>query len=449
MDGTKPELPAPAAPCAWPALNGWEKAGLAAIVVVCVVFGAITVHRSAYLRTRRTDADVYFRAAWALKNGQNPYRVADPNGWHYHYPPLLAALLIPLADPPPDAGPESDAWLPYPAAIGVWYAVNLAALLGALVLLASALQRNWTCPALHEIPPGSRPWWRLRTTALLTCSVPFGFSLVRGQPNPLLLLCAAAFCHDLLRGKPFRSGVWVGLGCCVKPFLAVVLAGCLPRRRWPAFGGAALGGFLGLFLIPCLLVGPAATLRATSHFFELRLAGLASGSVEPEIRKELDVVEGNFPSYGVSLFKLLHPRAARPAVMPDGYRWFGFALAALLVLATLWVGREGATPGRTVLAMGALLAAATPAMPTCKAHYYALAAVMVAGLQAVSWERRGAPRSAPAVVALCWGFGAVCALEQLPGLTFLQELGVLPLAGLVLWGFAVRLLGEGKHSCTG
>ena len=37
------------------------------------------------------------------KKGGDLYGITDDNHWHYHYPPLLAILLTPLADPPAGA----------------------------------------------------------------------------------------------------------------------------------------------------------------------------------------------------------------------------------------------------------------------------------------------------------------------------------------------------------
>ncbi|MBP7864331.1 MAG: DUF2029 domain-containing protein [Acidobacteria bacterium] len=430
-------------------LNGWEKTGLVLVLLVSLAFGALTVLRSAYLKTRRTDADVYFRAAWAVRAGDNPYLVKDTNSWHYHYPPLMAILLAPLAVPPDAAGAtRADGWVTYPVAVAVWYALGLAALVFALHLAARGLERAWGVPRLHDPPPSGRPWWRLRLFPLLACVVPVGFSLVRGQPNTLLLLGMAGFAAGWLSGRFAWAGLWLGLGACVKPYLGAVLLAALWKRRWRAAGGFLAGLALGLVVIPAVLVGPSRAVELTRDFYELRLKGLLTGEMVPEIRLELDVVPGNFPSYGVSLFKALHPDpAARPPVMPDGYRWFGAALAAALAVTTLWAWgwREppgGPRPARDLLAIGALLAVAVPAMPTCKPHYYALALPLVTGLIAWAWERRGAPRTGPGLNLLLLCYAVVMAVEQLPGLKFLREFGVLPLATLALWAAALKLLLE-------
>lgn len=428
-------------------LNRWEKAGLVGVLVVSLAFGAVTLLRSAFLKTRRTDADVYFRAAWAVRAGENPYLVKDTNSWHYHYPPLTAILLAPLAVPPDAAGAaRADGWVSYPAAVAIWYALGLAALALALHGAATGIERSWRNPRLHDPPPGGRPWWRLRIFPLLVCVVPVGFSLVRGQPNTILLLCIAGFAAGWLSGRSGQAGLWLGLGTCVKPFLGALLLAALWRRRWRATGGFLAGLLLGLAVVPALLVGPSRAVELTRGFYELRLKGLLTGEVVPEIRLELDVVPGNFPSYGVSLFKASHPDpAARPPVMPEEYKWFGVVLTVVLAGMTLWAWgwREppgGPRPGREILALGALLAVTVPALPTCKPHYYALALPLVTGLIAVAWERRGEPRNGLRLNLVFWGYAVVMAVEQLPGLKFLRDFGVLPLATLALWAVAVRVL---------
>jgi hypothetical protein len=236
------------------------------------------------------------------------------------------------------------------------------------------------------------------------------------------------------------------LGACVKPFLGALLLAALWKRRWRAAGGFLAGLALGLAVLPALVVGPSRAAELTRDFYELRLKGLLTGEMVPDIRLELDVVPGNFPSYGVSLFKALHPDpATRPPVMPEAYKWFGFALAAVLAGATLWAwgrreGPGGKHPARDLLAIGALLAVAVPAMPTCKPHYYALALPLVTGLIAFAWERRGEPRTGPGLNLLFWGYAVVMAVEQLPGLKFLRDFGALPLVTLALWAAALRAL---------
>src|SRR5258707_7543099 len=90
----------PSAPPGAGQLRGWEKAGIILLVLATVGFGAIVEARSAFMKRRMTDLDVYLRAAWAVRSGENLYQIHDDNGWHYNYLPLLSIVLTPLDDPP-------------------------------------------------------------------------------------------------------------------------------------------------------------------------------------------------------------------------------------------------------------------------------------------------------------------------------------------------------------
>src|SRR5215467_14009517 len=58
-------------PLAW--LSRCEKAGLAAFLLLILGFGVLVEFRSAFLQKRKTDLNVYLRAAWAVRAGENPY----------------------------------------------------------------------------------------------------------------------------------------------------------------------------------------------------------------------------------------------------------------------------------------------------------------------------------------------------------------------------------------
>src|SRR5947207_12945374 len=80
-----------------------DRLGIALLVVLFLGLGIITDIRSAFQNTPKTDFQVYARAAWAGRSGEDLYTVADDNGWHYVYPPAFAIVLVPLADPYPFA----------------------------------------------------------------------------------------------------------------------------------------------------------------------------------------------------------------------------------------------------------------------------------------------------------------------------------------------------------
>ncbi len=96
--------------------------------------------RSAFLQHRKGDLNVFLRAGWAIRTGADLYAVTDDNGFHYHYPPLLAILAAPLADPP--AGADRTDMLPYPISVALCYVLNLICLAFAVHRLAGALEET-------------------------------------------------------------------------------------------------------------------------------------------------------------------------------------------------------------------------------------------------------------------------------------------------------------------
>src|SRR5437899_2686373 len=122
------------------ALSRWQRWGLALCLVVVVLFGLLVEMRSAYLQRRMGDLGVFLRTAWAVRTGQDIYTVTDNNGYHYHYPPLFAILLAPLADPP--AGAERSWTVPYALTVAIWYTISLFCLVIAVHWLAGALEKT-------------------------------------------------------------------------------------------------------------------------------------------------------------------------------------------------------------------------------------------------------------------------------------------------------------------
>jgi hypothetical protein len=86
---TVPELTKKTPPENQAAIPGFEKPtpleriGLIALLAAAIVFGPIVELRSAFLTHRRTNLDVFLRAAWAARTGRDIYTITDPNGWHF------------------------------------------------------------------------------------------------------------------------------------------------------------------------------------------------------------------------------------------------------------------------------------------------------------------------------------------------------------------------------
>jgi hypothetical protein len=133
--------------------------GLAAAFLLLAFLANAFVSLRAALPPRADlhDAGVYMRAGWAIAAGENPYRVADAHGWHYHYAPLLAILFVPFADPPPEAVPApGEAFLPAVVSFALWYGIGTILLLAAVLMLAGAVESGWDAEGRIRPPPDWR-----------------------------------------------------------------------------------------------------------------------------------------------------------------------------------------------------------------------------------------------------------------------------------------------------
>src|SRR5262249_12914989 len=152
---------------------------------------------------RRTDLGVFLRAAWAVRSGADLYGITDDKGLPYNYPPLLAILLTPFADPP--NGVATSGTLPFGLKGALWYLFSVAILVIAVHLLANALTD--TLPRLARAigPVRSPRWWALRAWPVLACLPAIGQGLGLGQVNVLWLALTCGVAIALLRGQSLRS----------------------------------------------------------------------------------------------------------------------------------------------------------------------------------------------------------------------------------------------------
>src|SRR5262249_43626415 len=204
-----------------------------------------------------TDFAVYLRAAWAVRSESDIYTVTDENGWHYHYPPLLAIVLVPFADPPP--GFDRAGILPFGVSVAFWYILNVALLFWGLHRLASILELRLAAKAALEGHPtptaGSEAMLRrvdpmtiglaLRLLPLLICLAPVGHTLMRGQVSVILFFLMVEMIHATARHKRWRSGFWLAGAICLKIIPAFLLIYPLWRRDWRSLGGCVVGCALG------------------------------------------------------------------------------------------------------------------------------------------------------------------------------------------------------------
>ncbi len=257
-------------------LRRGERLALILFFIVLALFAIVVEHRSAFQHTRKGDLNVFLRAGWAVRADADLYAVTDDNGFHYHYPPLLAILAAPLADAP--AGADRPGMLPYAVSVAICYLLNLLFLAFAVHRLARALERTTTGRLRLNWPVGSRGWWALRMTPILACIIPLGHTLSRGQVNLLLLALFAGFLADLLYKRHFRAGMWLAGAICVKIIPAYLLLLPLWRRDGRCLAGCAAGLVLGLLVIPAVFLGPNRTLECYREMAStVLLPGLGGG----------------------------------------------------------------------------------------------------------------------------------------------------------------------------
>jgi hypothetical protein len=415
---------------------------LAALLLTAVGFGALVVKRSAFSDKPRTDAVVFFRAAWAVRTGEDIYQVTA-NWWHYHYPPLFAIAMTPLADPP--AGVERAFVLPLWLSVAAWYLVSV---------LCLGVGVHWLAQACEEAEPRlaigglwSRGWWIRRVFPVLVCLPEIGNTLGRGQVNLLLVLLLAGMVRAMVRKGWMGAGLWLAGAACLKviPAYLLVLPLWRSNRRWLLGCAAGLG--LGLVVIPMIAIGPQRTWVYAQEWAEV-LARPAMGGVSDGSRdRELFDLEGagDQSIQGVVRAWVSFAAVDQPRGPSEGTWIVHLALGAGLTLVTLLVGgRRTEEPLIGVLMVGLLTSVMLMVTPVCHVHYFALALVLVIPLVSLGLACEEAGRRGK----WWWlwlSYAVINALPLLPGLQVLRQVGVPALAGLALWGaglVVVRRIGR-------
>lgn len=409
-----------------------------------VVFGYVTLHRSAFLENRRTDADVYFRAAWALRTGQDPYAVADTNGWTYLYPPPLAIGAMPLAQAPPwgEGAEKKLAWgVPYPWAVVVWYTLSAVLLVLSVHWMASALERCSPHASVRVPRFRTRRWWVNRVGPLLFCLPAIGSTLARGQVNVLLLACVCGACWLVSRGRLVGAGAAVAGAVCLKLFPAFLLLYALVTRGWRMVAGCVVGCVALMGVLPVVVLGSVRAVSITRSFAEtMLLPSLGLGGNDAK-RDELARAFNN-----QSLLAILHnwrdwqevtvEHIIRPSAVDKAlFVVVGGLLVGVAVSSAVRAGvhKPGAPLRGRLLFMAVLTALMLALSPVCHNHYFTLHLPLVACLFAIAQDRSRSIDMSPVVWASLTGYFVLGVLPRWPGLdVVLKPAGVQMLGGVGL-----------------
>jgi len=203
----------------------WHTALRWLLVVPCLFFARHGIH--AGLRPEGSDFTIYYQAGRAVLAGQDPTLVP-----RFLYLPAFAVAVAPLA------------LLPYAAALVLWQAASLAALLWIVARCRRMCERELG----RELP--WLEWAPLLCTLRLVDS-----SFANGQANLLVLGIVVGAIDAWLLGRDRRAGVLVGCATALKiepGFLVLVFAW---RRAGRAFLAAVVSALLLVVPLSALALG--------------------------------------------------------------------------------------------------------------------------------------------------------------------------------------------------
>src|SRR5579862_4227407 len=415
-------------------LSKWELAGLFIVAFFFIGFAANVEIRANFLHRRMTDVEVYFRAAWSARTGHDVYEVTDSNHWHYLYPPTLAVLMAPFAEPP--RGVERVAAIPYPVSVLLWYGISVLFVLLAIHWLAKALEEAGN----KSVEPGSRRWWGMRIVPLFFSIPVLAHALVRGQVGPLWLLLLCGMIAALIRRRHLRAGLWLAGMICLKLIPAFLLVYPILKRDWRCLAGCALGLVLFCAAIPAIGLGPNGMVRTYARYYDILLKPGLSGTVEPGRQREvIDIRFTDTQSFSAIYNNVTHPdlynrHKELPAEIPYaaqlGIKLFAGVMLLCTLLAIGWRKTRWA-PG-VALGIGALTLLMMPLSPVFHPHYMVLLAPALMGLQAAWVDFRR-------ILILGWAHFAIFIVIAIPQWSVLRHFGLVLFETLAFWGIVTAV----------
>lgn len=416
-------------------LTPWQRRGLWALLAAFVLFGGIVEMRAAFLKRRMTDLDVYLRAAWAVRAGEDIYDITNENDWHYHYPPFFAIMLTPLADPPP--GADRAGTLPFAVSTALWYLFNVGCLAFAVHKLAQVLEEDSPDPRVRLQPAGCCRWWALRALPVLICLIPTGQTLMRGQVGLVLLALLAGMVSAWHRGRSVRAGLWLSAAICLKVIPAFLLIIPLWQRNLRFLAGCAVGLILGLVILPVAVFGWPRTVQYYAEYDRKVLRpGLGTEQEQTRAKEIMEITSTDNQSLQALIHNTIHlDRWTRPAYVSPLVRGIHFVGGGLLTVITLFVfglRRRDSALGR-VLFLGTLVCNMLLLCPVTHLHYFCLCLPLVIGLLAAALEH-----GYTLPLGMRWHFLMatffVCGLlPVLPGMEITRDIGLAMYGALLLW----------------
>jgi hypothetical protein len=402
-----------------PPVSRLPRVVFACALLVSLLFAGVVYHKA--IRLGQGDQDVFFRAGWAIRQGGTElYHIMDHHGWHFHYPPLYAIFMVPLADPPPwISADQAGMVLPRTVRVLLLYAFNVACLFAAVFLLAGCMDNP-------------RRRLHLLVWPVVFCIPAIGLTLMRGQVDTLLLLLLAGFSAGLVHGRRATAGVCLALAICIKIIPAFLVLVPLWRRDRRCLLGCAAGLFAGLWLVPALFLGPDRTLELYHVQRQVFLEPALGMSKDRSRAGELLDAGAN---HSQSFQKVIHQTMyhgqeqvpARPAGWVRGLHWL---LVAGLTALVLWRQRRAVDDARNLVGFVALMTVLMVlASPISHLHYFTLALPLALFVGERVLDGKAGRLAVLALLLLPLGHGAV----MLPPLRPLRDLGLPMYVTLGLW----------------
>jgi hypothetical protein len=344
------------------------------MIAFCCYYAVMTEIRSCFLSRRMTDFDVYLRAAWAARTGNDMYAVTDDNDWHYCYPPTFALVLMPLADPP--GGHSRAGYLPYPISVGIWIILSYAFVFWVVHSLAKLV--------VPEAIPGSRRWWAARNGPFILCMGGIFYTIVHGQVNTFVAFLIAAAFVAWAANRKLTSGMWLAGAIAVKVVPAFLVLFPIVHRDRRTLIGVALGGVLLLGVLPACVFGVSGAIQENRKLVEQVLLPGATGNGDQTRAQELtETIATDSHSFQAVIHNYLHPdRYARPANASNATRLTHWVICGLMTFVTLLVGwccRNGGVSTQLIF-LGCLSLVMILTSPVSHIHHYAMVLPAICGL---------------------------------------------------------------------
>jgi Glycosyltransferase family 87 len=281
----------------------WTIVGLAFLTVI--VLSVLMVHRAAFSTELNSDFITYRAAGWAVLTGSDIYKVQNPRGWPYVYPPPFAILMTPFA--------KMSAF----TASVIWYLLSV-------ILVVSSVQMAVTMVrgALGRF--GRNPFW-LYALPFVMVLLWVGQGAVEGQATILTLWLLMLALYRSQRGRDISSGTALACAALLKAFPVAMLAHFIREKRWRLVMATMTALIVGGIALPALVYGWQRNLTYWQEWIAVvaqpslgdRTLGLQSptkGGHRPGSQSRQPAKSS--PSGGIVAFR------GGPGSLPDGSYWF-------------------------------------------------------------------------------------------------------------------------------